>query len=99
VSSGATILIVKLFDYFFPKRKERVETMSLSDSEQRAKDEWCNKRLETMEKRYNELEEKMLAQEEKAKELIQENHQLHKEVKAGKAEITYLRIQLAAWKK
>jgi hypothetical protein len=106
-AAGAIILeFTKLaIRHFFPKKTEEksatkigVETYILNEKEQREKDKFCEDRLEKLEKKFSIVEDINEQLKAKYKEITQMFEASEKEKNELKIELTYARIDLAAYK-
>lgn len=104
--AGATGgILVKAWDYYRPKKKEvqetgkiSIESMVLSDTEQRAKDKFCEDQLTALEKRYKDLQREMDTLRDILKTVMTNLNETEKKYHEALNDITYLRIELAAYK-
>lgn len=98
-------ILAKAWDYYRPKKKEivdtskvTIETRILTDVEQRAKDQFCQDRLEKLERKFSVVDSLNEKLKEKIRELTEMFEQSEKEKNELKIELTYARIDLAAYK-
>lgn len=105
LSGAAGGILVKAWEYYRPKKKEvqetgkiSIEAMVLSDTEQRAKDKFCEDQLNGLEKKYKILQSEMDALRDILKDVMAKLDETERKYHQALNDITYLKIELAAYK-
>lgn len=103
MSAGA--LILKGYQTISGKKKEvaqtgkiSIETRVLNETEQRDKDKFCEEQLTNLENRYRELQSENSELRRLLKEITGKLDEAEKKTNEALNDITFLRIELAAYK-